>query len=277
MRMLRPLNSILRSLKWSLRSVPRFIKPRSHAPCRDLQPPPFRVLTLGVCLTRQRNSFAHARAELGRSRCHEVIQRWVVIDPSYTPSERRSEHVYERLQNEKAPRPKLINSLLQGQDLASFDYIVLVDDDITLPRGFIDDYIAMHCRLGFALSQPARTFNSYINFPITKRVPGLLGRQTHFVEGGPVVCISKELFKDLLPLDEAAPNSYGADLTWPPIVQARGFTMGVIDCVPVDHSLRAAATTYELQPTITAMGRYLSTHAHVRESDMAVNIRSFAE
>ncbi len=154
---------------------------------------------------------------------------------------------------------------------------MLVDDDIALPRGFIDDYIAMHRRLGFSLSQPARTFNSYINFPITKRVPGLLGRQTHFVEGGPVVCISKELFKDLLPLDEAAPNSYGADLTWPPIVQARGLTMGVVDCVPVDHSLRPAATTYDLQPTIEAMGRYLSTRAHVRESDMAVNIRSFTE
>jgi hypothetical protein len=51
--------------------------------------------------------------------------------------------------------------------------------------------------------------------------------------------------------------------------------MGVIDCVPVDHSLRAAATTYELQPTIAAMGRYLSTRAHVRERDMAVNIRPF--
>jgi hypothetical protein len=201
----------------------------------------------------------------------------VVIDPSCTPSELRSERAYERLQNQKAPRPKLINSLLQDQDLAAFDYIVLVDDDITLPRGFIDDYIAMHRRLGFALSQPARTFNSYINFQITKRVPGLLGRQTQFVEGGPVVCISKELFGDLLPLDESAPNSYGADLTWPPIVQGRGFAMGVIDCVPVDHSLRSAATTYELQPTIEAMARYLSTRAHVRESDMAVNIRSFTE
>jgi hypothetical protein len=274
--MLRP-HRILRSLKWGLRSVPRFIRPKSHAPGRDLEPSKLRILTLGVCLAEQRNSFAHVSAELGRSRCHEVMQRWVVIDPSCTPSERRSEHVYERLHNEKAPRPKLINSLLEDQDCASFDYIALVDDDITLPRGFIDDYIAMHCRLGFALSQPARTFNSYINFPITKRVPGLLGRETHFVEGGPVVCIGKELFKDLLPLDEAAPNSYGADLTWPPIVHARGFTMGVIDCVPVDHSLRAAATTYELQPTIAAMARYLSTRAHVRESDMAVNIRSFTE
>ena len=89
--------------------------------------------------------------------------------------------------------------------------------------------------------------------------------------------ISKELFEDLLPLDEDAPNSYGADLTWPPIVQDRGFAMGVIDCVPVDHSLRPAATTYHLQPTIEAMGRYLSTRAHVRESDMALNIRSFTE
>jgi hypothetical protein len=276
MRLLRPVNSTLRSVKWGVRSIPRIIKPKSHAPCRDLQPR-FRILTVGVCVASQRNSFAHARAELGRSRCHEVMQRWVVIDPSCTPSERRSERVYERLQNEKAPRPKLINSLLQDQDLAAFDYVVLVDDDITLPRGFIDDYIAMHRRLGFALSQPARTFNSYINFPVTKRVPGLLGRQTQFVEGGPVVCISKELFEDLLPLDEAAPNSYGADLTWPPIVQGRGFAMGVIDCVPVDHSLRSAATTYQLQPTIEAMGRYLSTRAHVRESDMAVNIRSFTE
>jgi hypothetical protein len=201
----------------------------------------------------------------------------VVVDPSATPSERRSERVYERLQNEKVPRPKLINSLLQDQNLASFDYVMLVDDDITLPRGFVDDYIAMHRRLGFALSQPARTFNSYINFPITKRVPGLLGRQTHFVEGGPVVCIGKELFEDLLPLDESAPNSYGADLTWPPIVEGRGLSMGVIDCVPVDHSLRPAATTYQLQPTIEAMGRYLSTRAHVRESEMAVNIRSWTE
>jgi hypothetical protein len=267
---------VLRSLKWGLRSVPRFIGPKSHAP-RELEPPRSRILTVGVCMMKKRNSFAHARAELGRSQRHQVNQRWVLIDPSCTPTERRSEHVYERLQNKKAPRPELINSLLQDQDYGSFDHIMLVDDDIALPRGFIDDYIAMHRRLGFSLSQPARTFNSYINFPITKRVPGLLGRQTHFVEGGPVVCISKELFKDLLPLDEAAPNSYGADLTWPPIVQARGLTMGVVDCVPVDHSLRPAATTYDLQPTIEAMGRYLSTRAHVRESDMAVNIRSFTE
>jgi hypothetical protein len=269
-------NTTLRSVKWGLRSIPRITKPRSHAPCRDLQPR-LRILTLGVCVMSQRNSFAQARAELARSRYHDVVQRWVVIDPSGTSGEHRSELAYERHQNDKAPRPRLINSLLHDQDLASFDYAMLVDDDIVLPRGFVDDYLAMHRRLGFALSQPARTFNSYINFPVTRRVPGLLGRQTHFVEGGPVVCIGKELFNDLLPLDECAPNSYGADLTWPPIVQSHGFTLGVIDSVPVDHSLRPAATTYELEPTIQAMERYLSTREHVRPREMAVNIRSFAE
>ena len=144
-----------------------------------------------------------------------------------------------------------------------------------LPPYFIDAYVEANDILGFALSQPARTPNSYISHDITKRVAGLLGRQTNFVEIGPLAFISRPLFSSLLPFDGEAeiPMGLGLDLVWPISVEKKGLKMGIIDAVPVDHSLRPPGSGYAMDSAIADMARYLSTRQHIEGAQVIQSIR----
>jgi hypothetical protein len=46
-----------------------------------------------------------------------------------------------------------LNALLAGHDLAAFDWVLVVDDDVALPRRFLDAFVC-HAE-GLQLAQPA--------------------------------------------------------------------------------------------------------------------------
>src|SRR5207248_3190265 len=83
--------------------------------------------------------------------------------------------------------------------------LVLVDDDLGLPRGFLDGLIGWQRALGWALAQPARTARSFVDHRIVQQQPGVAARRTRFVEIGPVVSIHRSAFELLLPFDLASP------------------------------------------------------------------------
>jgi len=267
--------NLIKDLKWGIRALPRLIGHSCFAPEMDLHYC-YRILLIGVCLAYKRNYYQHLKYEFGKSVSHRVNQKWIVIDPSAAERVCDSGPIYEKRIKSGQPRMNLLNSLLHDEDLSAFDFLIITDDDIKLPKGFLDAYLATNADLGFSLSQPARTANSYISHGITRRVTGLFGRQTNFVEVGPLVCISNALFADLLPFDRDSGMGFGLDAVWPTIVQERKLTMGIIDSVPVDHSLRPPGNSYDFNKQIAEMGKFLSMRKHLTAEESFVTMRKFS-
>lgn len=224
-------------------------------------------------MANKANCYERIKKTLASSRYHQVKQKWILINPACGEKISQKDGVYEKTLSQGQPRTLLLNQLLHDEDLSRFDAIIIVDDDIVLPRYFVDAYVEANDALDFALSQPARTPNSYISHAITKKVAGLLGRQTNFVEIGPLVFISRLLFSCLLPFDSETPMGFGLDVVWPVLVEEKGLKMGIIDAVPVDHSLRPPGSSYAMDSVITEMSRYLSTRKHIKAAQVIRTIR----
>src|SRR5439155_8711017 len=126
---------------------------------------------------------------------------------------------------------QIINDLVSGENLAQYDYVLLCDDDVVLPHQFLDLFIPLQDDLDFAIAQPARTSNSYIDHPIVEQQRGVLARQTLFVEIGPVVSFHRSVFGLVFPFDLTSPMGWGYENVWSYQLAQRGLKMGILDAV----------------------------------------------
>ena len=233
------------------------------------------ILVLGVCLSHTKNTLPHLVNIFSASTYCQVTQVWTVLGNRAVGVE-TSRQVDIRFRASAAPRMQLLNEMIASQDLDSFDYIVVCDDDVLLRRGFLDAFIGWQQTLGFSLAQPARTANSYIDHDFVRRRPHLGARETSFVEVGPVICLHRSSYTCLLPFDLASPMGWGLDLVWPCLLHANGLTLGIIDATPVDHSLRARGKTYDDSAVLAQMTNYLSSREHVKEPEIFSVIREYS-
>ncbi len=227
------------------------------SPARLFQP---RVLVVGIYLANKKNLVRHIVQELHQSKKYRITQRWTAIGgPPPAPHVAR---VTVDLVGERVPKSILINRLLKNIRLDAYDFVLLLDDDIQLPERFVDQFLALQTRHDFTLAQPARTPNSCIDHAIVRQVPGVMARRTRFVEVGPVVSMRRDIAKLLLPLDERSPMGWGLDFVWPVIVERHHLRMGIIDDVPIEHSVRPAVAHYAHEEASAAMENYLAQVPH---------------
>ena len=106
-----------------------------------------------------------------------------------------------------------LNAALPHGPPRGFDWLLIVDDDIVLPRGFLDVFLALAERYHFRLAQPAHAFASHAAWEITRRRPGVLAHRTRFVEIGPVTAIRADAFHALLPFPDLQ-MGWGLDAHW---------------------------------------------------------------
>ena len=78
-----------------------------------------------------------------------------------------------------------LNRLLAG-GRAGGGWTLVVDDDVSLPHGFLDRLLGVCTAFAPDLAQPAQTLLSHSAWKGTRRRPASLVRQTRFVEIGPV-------------------------------------------------------------------------------------------
>ncbi|HTJ72563.1 MAG TPA: glycosyltransferase family 4 protein [Actinospica sp.] len=226
-----------------------------------------RVLVIGVVLAGQPNNGRAVIAELASSRQHTVEQRWAAIGrPGPDLAAALTLTVPE-----PTPKIPLLRRLLDGVRIADYDFIVLCDDDVALPPGFLDRFLDLQRTAGFALAQPARTEDSYIDHPIVQRQPGVLARRTLFVESGPVVCAHRSAFPHLLPFPEESPMGWGIEEVWSHRLDAAGLTLGIIDAVPVGHRLRPPTAHYRREDAEQGRAALLAAHAH-RPMDQCLRV-----
>jgi hypothetical protein len=150
-----------------------------------------------------------------------------------------------------------LNAILAAAGPGDEDWTLVVDDDVVLPHLFLEPFIALAEHVGLTLAQPAQTLASHAAWPVTRRSPRALVRQTRFVEIGPVTAFAREAAAELLPFPDLR-FGWGLDLHWAAVARQRGWRMGVVDAVPVRHDLGGVASAYGHEEAVEEARRFLA-------------------
>jgi hypothetical protein len=155
-----------------------------------------------------------------------------------------------------------LNELLPKADHASVDWLLVVDDDVRLPRAFLDRFVAVCEAFGLDLAQPAQTLRSHSAWKVTRKRPASLVRETRFVEIGPVTAFSRRAAAELLPFPELR-YGWGLDLHWAAIAGQRGWRLGVVDALPVRHESSLVGAAYSREDAEAEAARFLADRPYL--------------
>jgi hypothetical protein len=223
--------ALMRLERWRLARDARRLPPRS-------------VLALSVERANHPNLLAAARDELLRS-LHDVTFATTVAG---------DRGKFENL-----------NALIAQHQIGTHDWLLVLDDDVSLPRGFLDTFLFLAERFRLTLAQPAHRQRSHAAWRVTRRRRGSVLRETAFVEIGPVSALHRAAFDVLLPFPELR-FGWGLDLHWSAIAREQDWRLGVIDATPVRHGLRRIASSYSRDDAVAEARAFLSTHRYTPAS-----------
>jgi hypothetical protein len=142
------------------------------------------------------------------------------------------------------------------------DWVLVVDDDVRLPRAFLDRFVAVCEAFGLDLAQPAQTLRSHSAWKVTRRRPASLVRETRFVEIGPVTAFSRRAAAELLPFPELR-YGWGLDLHWAALAGQRGWRLGVVDALPVRHESNPVAAAYSREDAESEAASFLTDRPYL--------------
>jgi hypothetical protein len=149
---------------------------------------------------------------------------------------------------------------------APADWTFVVDDDVRLPRGFLDGFVALCEAFGFDLAQPAQTLASHAAWASARRVPFSVARRTNFVEIGPVTAFARTTAAELLPPPPLR-MGWGLDLHWGALAEERGWKLGVIDALPVRHDSRRVGGAYSPDQATAEAQQFLAGKPYIQAAD----------
>ena len=233
-----------------------------------------RVLAVGVFLSDQPNNALEITLQLSETKNWQLDLRWVAVGSGDVPPKLLPFTTISRVRKTKF---EFINSLLDGVQVEDYRYLLITDDDISLPAGFLDNYLYLQNKYSFALAQPARTHLSFIDHKFVAQLLGVEARQTRFVEIGPLFSLERQAFQLLLPFDKDAPMGWGLDFVWPVVIEESGAKMGIIDGTPVTHALRKPVAFYDYTSTANAMADYLRSTNHLTKEELFIAIETYPE
>jgi GT2 family glycosyltransferase len=177
-----------------------------------LEPDRRRVLVLGI--ERPGRLMNGARIELHRTR-HEVAMRTIAMGDGG-----KFEH---------------LNALLAAHPPGGYDWLLVIDDDIVLPRRFLDRFVRCAEDAALVLAQPAHRLHSHAAWRVTHRRSGGAVRESHFVEIGPVTAFAAAAFETLLPFPDLR-MGWGLDVHWAAVAREHGWRVGIVDATPILHT-----------------------------------------
>jgi len=195
-----------------------------------------RVLVLGVQRPEHAGAGSAIAVELLRSR-HQVELHWCA------PGGRGK---FENL-----------DALLARHPADGHDWLMVVDDDIVLPSGFLDRFLFLSERFSLALAQPAHRLRSHAAWPVTRRRARSVVRETPFVEIGPLTAFASVTFPVLLPFPPLR-MGWGLDVHWAALAREHGWRCGVVDAVPIAHLAAPAAAAYARAEAVAEAREFLA-------------------
>jgi hypothetical protein len=215
-----------------------------------------------------------------------VPQRDILIAAIYGPDSRwigptldelrASRHIVRVAagSTEELPGGKFENlsTLLTDQEPA--DWTIVVDDDVCLPRHFLDGFVALAEAFEFQLVQPAQTLASHAAWVSARRVPFSVARRTNFVEIGPVTVFSRTAAAKLLPFPQLK-MGWGLDLHWGALAEQHGWKLGVIDALPVRHEDRRVGGAYSSDDATAEAQQFLTGKPYVQAAEAGRTIEEY--
>jgi hypothetical protein len=142
------------------------------------------------------------------------------------------------------------------------DWTIVIDDDVRVPRAFLDRFVGVCEAFELDLAQPAQTLRSHSAWKVTRRRPATLVRETRFVEIGPVTAFGRAAAAELLPFPELR-YGWGLDLHWAAVAAERGWRLGVVDALPVRHEFGLVAAAYARQDAVDEAARFLAERPYL--------------
>jgi GT2 family glycosyltransferase len=168
-----------------------------------------------------------------------------------------------------------LNLLLAGREggtpIDAYDWLLVLDDDVELPRGFVDRFLFLCERFSLSLAQPAHRLHSHAAWPVTRRHPRSVVRETCFVEIGPVTAFARPTFPVLLPFPELR-MGWGLDLHWAALARRHEWRCGIVDALAVGHRAAPAAADYGREEAIDEARSFLATRPHLSAREAARTI-----
>ncbi len=143
---------------------------------------------------------------------------------------------------------------------------MVVDDDVTLPRGFLDNLLFGAERFGLDLAQPAQRADSHAAWRVTRRRWGSVARETRFVEIGPVTAFGRATLATLLPFPDLR-MGWGLDLHWAALAARRGWRCGVLDAVAIGHTAAPAARAYSREAAVAEARAFLAERPYLSAAE----------
>ena len=209
------------------------------------EPPTQKVLVLGVERPQHRKLIGAIRGELARSR-HEV-------EIHFAPAEELGK--FENL-----------NLLLGAHRPEDRDWLLVIDDDIVLPKDFLDSFLFLAERFRLDLAQPAHRLASHAAWRVTRRHGGDVVRETRFVEIGPLTAFARSTFSTLLPFPDLR-MGWGLDLHWAALAREQGWHCGVVDATPIAHRIAPAASAYSREQALAEAREFLADRPYLKASE----------
>ncbi len=209
------------------------------------EPPARRVIALLVERPERHELAAAIRAELESSR-HDVL-----LHTTHAGTAGKFEN---------------LNGLLAAHPAEGHDWLLVIDDDVQLPRGFLDRFLFLCERFSLVLAQPAHRLHSHAAWEVTRRHPGSVVRETSFVEIGPVTAFARACFPVLLPFPELR-MGWGLDVHWAALARQHGWRCGVVDAVTVAHRQAPAADAYSREAAIAEATSFLADRPHLSAAE----------
>jgi hypothetical protein len=222
-------------------------------------PAPLDVIVIGVY--RPGSLLAEALPAL-RSERHRVRIALGSTGPADEPL--REHTITEGLTGGKFEN---LNRVLEAAGSTAADWTIAIDDDVRLPRAFLDRFVGVCEAFELDLAQPAQTLRSHSAWKVTRRRPASLVRETRFVEIGPVTAFGRVAAAELLPFPQLR-YGWGLDLHWAAVAAERGWRLGVVDALPVRHEFGVVAAAYLREDAVDEAARFLADRPYLR-SDRA--------
>jgi hypothetical protein len=159
-----------------------------------------------------------------------------------------------------------LNALLAQNPVDEYEWLLVVDDDVAVPRGFLDAFLFLVERFGLQLAQPAHRARSHAAWEVTRRRAGSVVRETAYVEIGPLVAFHRSTFGTLLPFPELRAG-WGLDAHWGAIAREKGWRLGIVDATPITHGIRKVAAAYDRGEAIAEAREFLAGRPYVKAEE----------
>ena len=203
------------------------------------------VLVAGVFPADQPRNAIDTIQILSESNCYTVVQRWIQIgeSPSLT--------LPATIEVDILPKPaECLIDLIRRRTLSQipldpYEYVIVILGDMLLPVGFLDTFLNLQKRFGFALAHPALASESPFHHPLLARCPGLDVREVGALFEHPLLSLHRMVFPAFLSRRTTAFEHTEETALWIPDISEEKFSVGVIDAVPVEV-IKAASNLWPI-------------------------------